>query len=64
MTPHPTEQHDPLMQYASTVHTMHHALHRIFTNKKAISESLTRTAAALRSMSPGKTTERSSLRAE
>jgi hypothetical protein len=45
------QPHDHLLQYASTVDTMQHALYRIFANKKAISESLTRTAAALRSIS-------------
>lgn len=43
--------HDHLLQYASTVDSMHLALNRIFMNKKAISESLTRTAAALRQIS-------------
>lgn len=60
----PIEPRDPLTQYASTVNTMHHALHRIFVNKKAISESLTRTAAALRSMSAGNAAKRSALRTD
>lgn len=47
----PLQPHDHLLQYAHTVDTMHIALHRIFNNKKAISESLTRTAAALRRIS-------------
>lgn len=47
----PEAAHDHLLQYAQTVDAMHKALHRIFTNKKAISESLTRTAAALRTIS-------------
>lgn len=55
MTPtsngHQLQPHDHLLQYASTVDTMQHALYRIFANKKAISESLTRTATALRSIS-------------
>lgn len=45
------QPHDHLLQYASTVDTMHHALLRIFANQKAMGESLTRTAAALRKIS-------------
>jgi hypothetical protein len=47
--------HDQLLQYTSTVHAMHNSLHRIFTNAKAVSESLTRTAAALRKISSAST---------
>jgi hypothetical protein len=43
--------HEHLLQYAQTVAAMHKALQRIFANEKAISESLTRSAAALRSIS-------------
>jgi len=42
---------EDLAHYAHTVAGMHRALHRIFTNKKAISDSLLRTAAALRTIS-------------
>lgn len=43
--------HDHLLQYAHTVAAMHKTLQRIFANKKAICENLTRTAMALRTMS-------------
>lgn len=56
------QPHDHLLQYANTVDTMHLALCRIFNNKKAISESLTRTAAALRRISA--TSHQGSARAE
>ena len=39
--------HDSLLQYAYTVNATHNAQQRIFANKKAISESLTRTVATL-----------------
>ena len=48
ITPPDTED---LAHYARTVAGMHKALHRIFANKKAISDSLLRTAAALRTIS-------------
>jgi hypothetical protein len=48
ITPPNTED---LAHYAHTVAGMHKALHRIFANKKAISDSLLRTAAALRTIS-------------
>lgn len=47
--------HEHLLQYAHTVDAMHKALQRIFNNKKAICESLTRTATALRTMSAAST---------
>lgn len=40
-----------LVQYADTIDRMQRALHRIYANKKAISESLLRSAAALRAIS-------------
>lgn len=40
-----------LVQYADTIDRMQRALHRIYANKKAISESLLRSAAALRTIS-------------
>lgn len=43
--------HEHLLQYAQTVAAMHKSLQRIFANERAISESLTRSAAALRSVS-------------
>ncbi|MCB4361754.1 hypothetical protein [Quatrionicoccus australiensis] len=48
ITPPDTED---LAHYARTVAGMHKALHRIFANKKAISDSLLRTAATLRTIS-------------
>lgn len=52
---HHNPSHDQLHQYTSTVHAMHNALRRIFANEKAVSESLTRTAAALRKISSAST---------
>lgn len=49
--PLPSPHTEDLAEYAHTVAGMHRALHRIFANKKAISESLMRTAAALRTIS-------------
>lgn len=43
--------HEHLLQYAQTVVAMQKTLQRIFANERAISESLTRSAAALRSVS-------------
>ena len=43
--------HEHLLQYAQTVAAMQKTLQRIFANERAISESLTRSAAALRSVS-------------
>jgi hypothetical protein len=55
MTPtiehHHDQPHNQLLQYTNTVNSMLQALHRIYANKKAISESLTRTAVALRRIS-------------
>ncbi len=53
---------EDLAQYAHTVAGMHRALHRIFANKKAISESLLRTAAALRTISTASTGQRNTRR--
>jgi hypothetical protein len=39
-----------LVQYADTIARMQRALHRIYANKKAISDSLLRSAAALRTI--------------
>ncbi|MFZ2266530.1 MAG: hypothetical protein WAV95_03035 [Azonexus sp.] len=58
------QPHDHLLQYASTVDTMHHALHRIFANQKAMCESLTRTAVALRKISTAGSQKQSATHAE
>lgn len=42
---------DELRQYVHTVAAMHGALERIFANKRAISDSLRRAAASLRTIS-------------
>jgi len=49
-TPAPPSSPD-LVQYAEGIARMQQAIRRIHANKKAISESLLRSAAALRSMS-------------
>lgn len=48
---HFSSPQEQLLEYATTVHAMHLSLHRIFANTKAVSESLTRTAASLRKIS-------------
>jgi hypothetical protein len=57
---HLAQAHDNLLQYANTVEGMHKSMHKIFANNKAISESLSRTAAALRSMAQTSNSKESS----
>lgn len=42
---------DPLHQYATTVGTLHAKLGRVVSNQQAVADSLSRAAAALRSIS-------------
>jgi len=43
--------HDPVAQYATTVHGLHEKLGRVFSHHKDIADNLSRAAAALRSLS-------------
>lgn len=50
MSNNPDKPRDPLHQYATSVGTLHHKLGRIHANQHAVAGSLSRAAAALRSI--------------
>lgn len=51
MSANPNKSPDPLHQYASTVGNLQGKLGRVLNNQQAVADSLSRAAAALRSIS-------------